>query len=375
MLLPENAAQQHYLCLSYDVIVSLSHEGLQISKYNTKLCAMTPLVALTFILIAICVDSVSGNGASRLNSSNSAAVTSSLEGEAPHKISLTDLSTINLTLRDDPPQAPPPPYVWQDFMYFEDGFPTEAHEYAVISAFIDTLRLASAGISAITSLQTSANPPPGAAPSFLRYFTPLDHPKVRSILTNILAVLGVASAERECSLLPRLPILYDDTWNPARHCLNQPDLRAYMVQSDNPGESFMNICPYFFQNYRRIDDIQCDTLGNTAENGFPEHRGMWSSGSVLLHELLHWSDLSHAQIGMSIVDQVVTRPSGRQTKAYGPYYSWLGNKNGLFDPLSNDDNYVYFAQEVFWSGKCTGRAVWADPPDLGQIFDSGRYEQ
>ena len=79
----------------------------------------------------------------------------------------------NFTARDDTPQAPPPPCVWQDFMYFND-FPSDEHEYAVIAAFINTLRLASAGAKAIQDLQ-AGNPTAGSPSSFLRYFTGLDH--------------------------------------------------------------------------------------------------------------------------------------------------------------------------------------------------------
>ena len=196
--------------------------------------------------------------------------------------------THNHTARDDdPPIAPPPPYVWDDFMYFANEFPSENEKYAVISAFLDAMRLALAGVKTIHSLQNDENPSSGSISSFPRYFNQIDHPKVRGIFTNVLAVLGMPEAEKQCVLLPRLPLLYDDTWNLARYCVNQPDLRAYMVASSNPGESFMIICPYFFENYRRVSDIQCDTLGSYAENGFPLHNGMWSSGSVLLHGTLN----------------------------------------------------------------------------------------
>jgi len=336
---------------------------------------MARVFGLILVVFVLCSNVVHANTMAASNDDGSSMKPRSRDASTSASVLSSSSNMSNLTARDDPPQAPPPPYVWQDFMYFEDGFPPEQHEYAVISAFIDTLRLALAGVQTITSLETRQNTPAGASSSFLRYFNDRNPSKVRAMLTNILAVLGLPEAERQCELQPRLPLLYDDAWNPARHCLNQPDLRAYMVAGDNPGESFMNICPYFFENYRRIDEIQCNTLGNSAENGFPERTGMWSSGSTLLHEFLHWTDMNYAQVGMPIVDQVITRPSGRQTKAYGPYYSWLLNENQLFDPLSNDDNYVYFAQEAFWSSECPEKAVWEDPPDLGQIYDPNRIQQ
>lgn len=106
----------------------------------------------------------------------------------------------------------------------------------------------------------------------------------------------------------------------------------------------------------------------------PEDEGIdtiWSASLTMLHEMLHWSELTIEVARLEIDDLQITRPDdGRVTVAYRPFYSmhvkdWGAGKR----PTNNADNYVFTVAECFYSFLCPQLPAWQDPPDPNRIWE------
>ncbi|KAK5945288.1 hypothetical protein PMZ80_002492 [Knufia obscura] len=276
-------------------------------------------------------------------------------------------STSTITLPHDP-RAVPPEYNPADYFEYH-AFPNPNTQNMVSQALLG------AQIMLYTALQTiGAGPPtpnpPATNPSFLRYFNPGDVLTVGSILQGLLAVLGAPDTGviRDCLAVPKLQIWYLAHPAAPQRCEEIPDWAYVGWCKDQYGNArtCMVICESFFAEYKRFDEVKCEELGPSIDEGFEEDLPIESAALTIVHELMHWEQVTQQLAGLKIVDVKHTRPDTHVvTGAYRAYYA-MKTKDSAWKPtgglLQNADNYAMMVAEIFYGSRCPQRLPWPDPP-------------
>jgi hypothetical protein len=146
-------------------------------------------------------------------------------------------------------------------------------------------------------------------PVFLRYFRPDEARFVMNLFRTIAGLpydvpFDIEDMTKHMTLAYReefqtLRIYYGD--NPleneavdagARPCLQGAD-PAYLTVSFD-GVRYMSVCETGLQRYPLMNDITCDDLGDRDTDL------MASLGSIILHEIIHWKELTQLTPGFDI---------------------------------------------------------------------------
>ncbi|KAK5945287.1 hypothetical protein PMZ80_002491 [Knufia obscura] len=205
-------------------------------------------------------------------------------------------------------------------------------------------------------------------PSFQRYFRKGDLDQVGAIFQRVLAVLGApgTSAIRQCIEASKLLLIYGDGPNSNRNCADErKGVFAYYNAFEDENKiprSYMSFCKRFFDNYKAhkpmdwdpsipyVDSAKMGTTIDIADRyQLPEAE---SGASIVLHELLHWSDITKPVVPNQIEDLALIRPDTQEQRtAYRSFYgakvkdpAWKATQ----PPTENADTYVYMVPEIFY---------------------------
>lgn len=293
-------------------------------------------------------------------------------------------------LTDDPhsstlvPRTDPSPYLIEDYFDFLTfAAPSPDHKNAVIRALLGASSMTYEAFLTLGHYGTpESTNPPANNPSFLRYFSASDLKDVGAVLQSLLIVLGAPTFEKlRCTFsvpLPKMAIFYAE--HPADPGVCEArDLWAYVDErADQFGvtRGYMVLCRSFFEQYKSYDAVRCEDLVDVSiDPGYADEADVpvWSSSLVVLHELLHWRQLTMGVVNRHIRDIELTRPApdNRQTEALRAFFA-TKLKEGAFGaqvgPTYNDDNYVFTVAEIYYGKKCPEKLPWADPPDHQLAF-------
>lgn len=145
---------------------------------------------------------------------------------------------------------------------------------------------------ALAVLDLPENRPVPINPSYLRYFEPHQLTTVKGVLQTILAILVAPRTENfmGCLRVPKMQL-----WH-AWHSLSpdtciEKDALAY-VSKDKQQKSYMVICNAFFDEYKRFDQVDCNSVvaDKNIDTGLEDANDLPTvSGSVtFLHGKLRW---------------------------------------------------------------------------------------
>jgi hypothetical protein len=154
-----------------------------------------------------------------------------------------------------------------------------------------------------------------------------------------------------------------------RMCSQDDPPNAYFGESDGDRAAWMVICAKTFQAQKDLSHLTCEELPDVAT------AAMDVPGATVLHEFLHWHEMT-ANIGtLEIVDYNIddlginlVDPKAWPQTGYGPenaqalnevFQRWdpsdMSEEHLIRAPWLNADNYVYFCLEAYWEAKCPGK--------------------
>lgn len=131
---------------------------------------------------------------------------------------------------------------------------------------------------------------------------------------------------------------------------------------------FTNSMPNYQYRYRALSEVQCDGLDNFASirgiQYFNYNRGgMFFSAQILLHEFLHWKDLTIPTLGGVINDEVYLSPSiGYNIESRTPWPVQELKRDNERLTVSNIENFIWYLQEEFWKQRCNIPNGWRYAP-------------
>ena len=303
-----------------------------------------------------------------------------------HKLAETNLADMlkpNIQARQDTDWKPD-----DAFEYWYQW--TENEKNIVRTALVGIMDLAT------TTIRTISATLPSMDPSFTRYFRDEDLNAFGAVLQRVMAILGVPiySGVRNCIFAGKLILLKGDgpdtdLTKPKQTICSDTARMVVAYQSsffDNYGivRHFISLCPVFFDKAKLHTQISTNPnipyvnpakfqsyIDDADAFRLPE---VESSASILLHEMLHWTDLAAPAAGGDIIDVKITRPDNKkEIKAYRSYYSSKvkdASWGSAELPLLNADCYVYTILEIYYRVKYD-RKPWSDSPDPEAPVASG----
>lgn len=176
-------------------------------------------------------------------------------------------------------------------------------------------------------------------PSYKRYFDPGYLKVVGGVYQSILAALGAPNTQaiRDCISAVKMQFIYGDyIGSPTNSCAKGTVMAYYGFYGDKNGvtRSVICFCKLFFDTFRthkplaQLPNVPSPKKSNlkayvddiSSRERFPE---VDSGASTVLHECLHWWDITRGVLGdQSITDVEVQRPGTQViTKAYRPFYA------------------------------------------------------
>ncbi|KAF2845727.1 hypothetical protein T440DRAFT_522314 [Plenodomus tracheiphilus IPT5] len=100
----------------------------------------------------------------------------------------------------------------------------------------------------------------------------------------------------------------------------------------------ITLCDKAYQ-FPDLSDKSCDSLSSTVSTL------MSTLGGVILHELSHYQEIGNPALGQDVTDHGLP--------GYGPLNVRTLRSSEASAARVNADNYRWYAQEVYWSNKCS----------------------
>lgn len=289
-----------------------------------------------------------------------------------------DIHVNNATLQ----RRTPPDWKFEDQFEFY-GFWLLNEEYIVSNALTGVMDLLETTMKVLSSTSGEGLPYGEEDPSYQRYFRKGDLHQVGAIFQRVLGILGApgTSAIRQCIEASKLLLIYGDGPNSNRNCADETrGVFAYynaFEDSNKTPRSYLAFCKRFFDSYKAHKPMSWDPsipyvdsakMGTSIDIADPSRLPEAESGaSIVLHELLHWSDITKPVVPNQIEDLILVRPdTGEERTAYRSFYgakvkdpAWKAKQ----PPTENADTYVYMVLEMFYRYRY-GKQPWQDSPDL-----------
>jgi len=272
------------------------------------------------------------------------------------------------------------PFRWFTFV----NFPNDPVQYAKAFYRVTNSVLAVQLIlyKALNPIWQEATKQTPTNPSCLRYFFPDDLNTVKQLFGDIIAGLGVPSAtldaRRRCleqfQWFRYLEFSYDThPRDPSQdQCTDNTGVIAHYGEYDIVGgarQGYVSLCADFFDPPKPFTAVVPSNFGGPIiEKSCYDKldEPSYSAAKTLLHELMHWFQITAMWYPTQIEDVVIRLPDGQEGQAYGAYYA-MHVKDWALDgkkPLDNVDNYVSLALEMYYQATYQ-LPDFQDPPYRG----------
>ncbi|KAK5940736.1 hypothetical protein PMZ80_007153 [Knufia obscura] len=276
-------------------------------------------------------------------------------------------------------RAIPPGHPFEGIFSMENWRSKQLQESQVLSALVEALDLLRAGVQALAAMD-----PNNPSPSFRRYFPPTAYTRTRYVLNQLAVQLGLPVPQWQYTYVPilqALPLRIFYQFAPgspdAQECVRTDRLvsaymskQTYLNQPLNERRTrhlvicqrtldFNNEDPDDHFRFRSLTDVQRDGLDPFASvRGVQEFNynsgGMFFTGMILLHEILHWTEVTRPIAGYEIEDQVYNSPTrgpGLKT-ARTPWETRELKRVDENLACYNDQSFIWFMVEELFRERC-----------------------
>ena len=196
---------------------------------------------------------------------------------------------------------------------------------------------------------------PKKHPSYLRYFHPDELDIVKKTFKNLAGSHGQGPDAMQYDLNVRWR--YGSGQKPGQGCDSDPNMSSFLMQAyienDEAWYADLVICevatePPVPQSLARVIGSNCESLKDRAT------LDMEVPGAAILHELLHWNEVTQ-QRGLEHIGDWNDKekdPNANPQAGYGAFDAKEVNRLNPGKGHLNADNFVYFSLESYYIAKC-----------------------